>query len=106
MIKLLLLPHCLIPKQKKELTNFAKSLNYKVYVVNGSQEAIKKVKENNPNILVAIACKKEISLGLKELKGKNIKIYTIDIETIEPCRKTKANLEKVKQILTKKWMSI
>ena len=99
MTKLLLLPHCLQKEQQKELTEFSKKLGFKAYTVGGGAEAIAKVNEHKPKILVAIACKREIKTGIEELKGKPIKIYGYEIKILEPRHKTKVNIQRVKKLL-------
>ena len=99
MTQLLLLPHCLLKEQEKELVKFSKNTGFKVYTVGGGTEAIAKVDEHKPDVLVAIACFREIRAGVKELKDRNIKIYTFETEIIKPCHKTKVDVEKVKKLL-------
>lgn len=99
MTKLLLLAQCINPEQKQELIDFSKKLGFKVYVVHGTSEAIAKVDEHQPDILVAIACFREIKGGVEELKNRKMKIYTVETEIIKPCHETKVDLEKVKKLL-------
>ena len=114
---LLLLPHCLqksscahkittdIQNCKKcgacdinVILDIKKDYNVKIYVATGGTLARKIVKEVKPKVIIAVACERDLSSGILDIKG--IPVVGILLERPEgPCVNTRVDLTKVREVI-------
>ncbi len=114
---LLLLPHCLqksscnhkittdIENCKKcgqcnidEILNIKNEFNIKCHVATGGTLARKIVKEARPKLIIAVACERDLSSGILDIRG--IPVLGVLLDRPEgPCVNTKVDLSKVREAI-------
>ena len=89
--KIILAPRCLSLKIKKMLVKTGKEHNIKVYINNGGNSARHRVKKENPNLILAIACERELLAGIHDVY-KISPVYAIpNTRPYGPCMETEYN---------------
>jgi len=106
MVKILFLPHCLEKYIYDKIDEIGKEKNYGVYVAKGGsmvKKIIDKYLKDGITIdrIVGIACPDEVNLALKYFDGKGLDseiVFPIPL-SVEGCKNTKVDLEKVLAVL-------
>jgi hypothetical protein len=90
---LLLLPRCLTREIRQEIVQYSEGLGLKHAVCAGGEDARKKILLEQPNIVVAVACERDLIAGLRDIRGKIPVIGIPNSRPQGPCKCTELNVE-------------
>jgi len=85
------IPEVLEKTQRKDIT---------VSVVNGGRLAVEKIRQEKPCTVIAVACEKELTEGIRQTFGINV-WAVINIRPEGPCRNTKIKMKDFEDCLNK-----
>ena len=90
---LLLLPRCLTREIRQEIVRHSEGLGLKHAVCAGGEDARKKILLERPNVVVAVACERDLIAGLRDIRGKIPVIGIPNSRPQGPCKCTELNVE-------------
>ena len=93
---LLLLPRCLEKTLLKELSELSRTIGCRCFVLSGGTAARKKIQEQRPQAIIAVACERDLVSGLIDVSGRIPVIAIPNTRPEGPCKNTRINLEEVR----------
>ena len=85
---LILLPRCLKPEIRKQITEIASGEQFKIVTAVGGEEARRAIKEYRPAFILAVACERDLMSGIKDV-AERVPVLAIPNERPEgPCKNT------------------
>ncbi len=112
---MLLLPHCIQNSQcvlkvtnnakfcekcgrckVGELLEYTAGKNIRMFIATGGTVARKIIKENNPKLIISVACERDLMSGILDVKGIPV-IGVTNIQPMGPCFNTDDDIAAIKQ---------
>lgn len=94
---LLLLPRCLTKENFKVLRQLRDRYGFQMATVGGGTEARKKIVESAPEIIIAIACERDLMSGFREVNVHTPVIGFPNQRPEGPCKNTCVDLTEIEQ---------
>jgi len=96
---LVLLPHCLQKSVRKRLMELGEKYNIRIFIAPGGSIARKIIFEQKPRAIIAIACERDLILGIKDV-FLNIPVLGIPNRRPEgPCKNTTVDFSEVENAI-------
>ncbi len=97
---LILLPRCLRPQDRSEVKKLAEKLGQKVFTVSGGEAARQRIKEIMPDLIVAIACERDLMSGIQDVSGRIPVLGVPNSRPNGPCKDTSCDISEVFRIMS------
>lgn len=96
---LVLLPHCLHKNLRQQLLSLGEKYKIGIFTASGGSVARKIIKKQRPNAVVAIACERDLILGIQDIFMK-IPVLGIPNRRPEgPCKNTTVDFDEVENAI-------
>lgn len=96
---LILLPHCLQRSLRQQLVQLGKKYNVGVFIASGGSVARKIISEQRPKAVIAIACERDLILGIQEIFMKIPVLGIPNIRPEGPCKNTTVDFHEVENAI-------
>jgi hypothetical protein len=96
---LVLLPHCLQRSLRQQLVDLGKQYNVGVFVASGGTVARKIILEHRPKAVIAVACERDLILGIQEIFMKIPVLGIPNIRPEGPCKNTLVDFREVENAI-------
>jgi uncharacterized protein len=98
---LVLLPRCLQKEARKQImTSMGDRLPAMIVTVDGGEEARKAVREHQPTLILAVACERDLTSGIRDIAGK-IPVLAIPNERPQgPCKNTCIRIRQLEEAMS------
>jgi hypothetical protein len=96
---LMLLPRCLQKEARRQIMSKIDRLPATVVTADGGEEARKAVREHQPTLIIAIACERDLTSGIRDIAGK-IPVLAIPNKRPQgPCKNTCVPIRQLEEAL-------
>lgn len=97
---LILLPRCLSTKDRSDVKKLAEKFGHKVFTVSGGEAARQRIKEIMPDLIVAIACERDLMSGIQDISGRIPVLAVPNSRPNGPCKDTSCDISEVRRIMS------
>lgn len=94
---LILLPRCIKKERREEITALCDEYGCRFVVATGGEMARDKVKEMNPQAVIAVACERDLVSGISEVMRKVAVIGVANTRPNGPCVLTEVDVGEIRQ---------
>ena len=98
---LLLLPRCLTKEIRLEILQMAKNRGLKHAVCAGGEDARKKILTEQPHVVVAVACERDLIAGIRDIQNRIPVIGVPNSRPKGPCKCTEINIKSLVSIISR-----
>lgn len=96
---LLLLPRCLSAEMRTKIKELSEKYQFVAYTAFGGDEARKAIKENRPDVVIGVACERDLISGIQDTAPK-IPVFGIPNKRPDgPCKNTSIDVKELEQIV-------
>jgi len=96
---LLLLPRCLSAEMRNKIKELSEKYNFIAYTAFGGDEARKAVKENKPDVVIGVACERDLVSGIQDTAPK-MPVFGIPNKRPDgPCKNTSIDVKELEKII-------
>jgi len=96
---LVLLPHCLQRSLRQQLQELGEKYNVGVFIASGGTIARKIIREQRPKAVIAIACERDLILGIQEIFMKIPVLGIPNVRPEGPCKNTRVDFTEVENAI-------
>ncbi len=98
---LLLLPRCLTKEIRKNILEIADSFNLSHATCTGGEDARKKILLEKPDLVVAVACERDLVAGIRDVQGRIPVIGLPNSRPQGPCKCTEIDINQLVRLLVR-----
>ncbi len=96
---LMLLPRCLQKETRRQIMSKIDGLRATVVTADGGEEARKAVREHKPTIILAVACERDLTSGIRDIAGKIPVVAIPNKRPQGPCKNTCVPIRQLEEAL-------
>jgi len=96
---IILLPRCLTPDMKKEVSDLGKRANIGVFTTTGGGQARRIILRERPSAVIGVACERDLMSGIHDVAPHMPTIGVANKRPQGPCKNTVIDIDELKQAI-------
>ena len=96
---IILLPRCLKPDIKKEVTDLALRAGVKTFTATGGEQARKIIHEQHPTAVIGVACERDLISGIHDVVSKMPTLGVTNKRPEGPCKNTLIDIRQLRKAI-------